>query len=298
MFKLVRWSDSLQRQFNDSVVLYSRVREALTRAQEFKGGMVWKTGGMYAVLVRTFPHQPQIKLGRRSDTTEKIYEEFTSKKHECNSRLAYLTRKLADAERRNEALQVGQAPPIMIDIFNEFVRANLLENVAIIGRHALYVYETAVNAYIQSKFLGCPARDLCQGHPRRLQLLVTQNCSLDKVAKHLWVADTSFTQVMVNPLIYRNTTGFEVELLHPGANDSEFEVLDATVTLEQFVVAENGRMAAVRTLAPAALVEYQRRLPQSVKKPALSSKSDIDAATVVEWLLTEECFNHGVRGTY
>ena len=128
------------RQYVDARAAFLELERARKSAQQFRGGMVWKTVGDKEYLVRTSPTGGQKGLGRRSSETEAMFESFTAKKQTAEERLAALKTTVARHERLNRALRVGRMPNIAVAILARIANAGLDEHFRVVGTHSLYAY--------------------------------------------------------------------------------------------------------------------------------------------------------------
>ena len=73
-------SDNAARQVIDSTTVFNEFMRVRAQARPYAGGMYWKKQGGYAYLVKTKPDNRQERIGPRSAETERIYQDFTSRK--------------------------------------------------------------------------------------------------------------------------------------------------------------------------------------------------------------------------
>lgn len=300
-------SDSAARQIVDSVSIFSEWRRAALAARSYAGGMYFKKEGDYEYLVKTFPNNKQQRHGRRSPETEKIFNSFIGLKAKTEDRVRSLSGALAEAERMNKALKVGRAPNKVVTLLNTLDDAGLGEHFTVVGTNALYAFEAAASVHIESGAMATLDVDLLWDARRKVQFVNTM--------KQL---DQSMLQVLrrVSPTFERkedqresvvDDTGFEVEFLrretiegdeHPfkftDDDDDVFAVpapraavLTSAPRFEHVVISSTGRMALMRTIAPAIFVEFKRWMAELPNREAGKRRRDARQADIVSLMLTE-----------
>src|ERR1035437_8242376 len=141
-------SDNAARQLIDSTTIFDEFVRVKKQARPYAGGMYWKRQGAYEYLVKTSPDNQQRRMGPRAPETEKINEQFTTRKLELETRLKSLRAALSDAERLNKALKVGRVPSMVVSVLQTLEDAGLGQHFTVVGTHALYAYETAAGVRI------------------------------------------------------------------------------------------------------------------------------------------------------
>lgn len=277
-------------------------------AKRYQGGMYWKKDGGYEYLVKTHPDNRQMRMGRRSTESEKIYEDFTSRKKQVEERLRTIKQALQDAERLNKALRVGRTPTVVVDILNALEDANLGPHFVVVGTHTLYAYEAAASVRIQQAALATLDVDLLWDARKRvkfLDLMVRDELSILTV---LQKADKTFERKESQLQSAVNAKGFEVEFLrrtttqgdpHPfrfSADEDDLwpiqaeraSVLTVAPRFEQLVISTTGKMAIMRTISPETFVMFKQWLAKSAKhrEPAKRRRDELQAE-IVQGLLDE-----------
>lgn len=102
----------------------------------------------------------QERLGPRSEQTERVFADFSSRKEALASRLASLQEALTEAERLNKALKAGRTPNLVIGVLQALEDAGLSDHFTVVGTHALYAYETAASVRIVQGALATQDVDL------------------------------------------------------------------------------------------------------------------------------------------
>jgi hypothetical protein len=270
--------DNAARQLIDSMTVFDEFKRVQAEARRHSGGMYWKRQGDYEYLVRTGVDNRQRRIGPRSEETEKLLEDFTSRKAAVETRLRSLREALKDAERLNKALKVGRVPATVLAVLQSIEDAGLGEHFAVVGTHALYAYETAAGVRIVQGALATQDVDLLWDARRRVRF-ITDLGRLDiSMLQVLQRADPSFVRKEGQAETAINAKGFEVDFLrrqpegddpHPFRfSDDEDDlwpvqaerasVLTSAPRFEHVVVSATGRMARMRTIAPQSFVAFKR----------------------------------------
>lgn len=301
-------SDNAARQLIDSSTIFYEYHRAVAAARQYAGGMYWKVQGEYTYLVKTMPDNRQKRIGPKSAVTETIYNEFTTRKLQTESRVASLRSALVDAERLNKALKVGRVPAIVVSVLQILEDAGLGEHFSVVGTHALYAYESAAGIRIVQGALATQDVDLLWDARQRVRFIADMERLDISVLKLLQKADPSFLRKedQINTAI--NSKGFEIEFLrrmqqeddeHPfqltnHEDDLWVEqalrasVLTDAPRFEHVVVAANGRMALMRTIEPRVFVEFKNWLATKAKnRPAVKRRRDQLQALIVQSLLED-----------
>ena len=300
--------DNAARQIIDSSTVFGEWRRAVAQARPYSGGMYFKKEGEYEYLVKTHPNNRQERMGRRSPETEQILERFTTRKQEAEARSKSLRDALREAQRMNKAVKAGRVPDKVIAVLNALDEAGLLDHFTVVGTHALYAYESAAGVRIVPGALATQDVDLLWDARRRMQFLSTMG-RLDKsMLQVLQSADRSFRRKDGQAESAIDDKGFEVDFLrreHVGDDPHPFRftddendlwpmqaeraaVLTSAPRFEHVVISSTGRMALMRTIAPAAFVEFKRWMSTSAShRPAAKRRRDALQADIVQKLLDE-----------
>lgn len=246
---------SAARQLADAFAVFSEYRRVRALAQPFAGSsMYWKRDGTQEHLVRTRPgERSHERLGPRSATTERLFADYAAPKAALEGQLKSLREQLVEAQYQNKALRAGRAPGTVVAVLRALDDAGLHERFITCGVHALYAYEAAARVRVgpdtpHAAWLGDASRRL---------LLVTHGDALDTaLLATLRRADRTFERTSATGNSAVNARGFEVRWVHetvPGVRP-----LSSAPCFDHPVVAATGRMAWMRTLAPAAFVATVR----------------------------------------
>lgn len=300
--------DGAARQLIDASAVFDEFRRARADAAKFAGGMYWKRQGHYEYLVKTSPDNRQQRLGPRSEETEQTHQRFNRRKQEVEARLRSLRDALREAERLNKALKVGRTPSLVVRLLQAIDDAGLGPHFIVVGTHALYAYESAAGVRVTPGALATQDVDLLWDARHRVQFLSDLQRLDTSMLGILQSVDPSFRRKDLHNETAVNDRGFAVDFLrrqpvdgdpHPFRfSDHEEDlwpvqavraaVLTDAPRFEQPVISATGKMAIMRTIAPAAFVEFKRWLATKAKdRPPLKRRRDQRQAEIVQSLLDE-----------
>jgi len=302
--------ESAARQLIDATTVFAEYQRVAAQARPYAGTMYWKLEGGYEYLVKTRPRRRnQERVGARSPHTEAIFREFSERKQSLEARLTSLRAALGEAERMNKALKVGRTPSLVVTLLQVLEDAGLAPHFTVVGTHALYAYETAASIRIAPDALATRDVDLLWDARKRVQFM-TEIAHLDQsMLNVLKRADPSFERKEGQNETAINDRGFEVDFLrrqpvegdpHPfrfSADEGDLwpvqavraNVLTTAPRFEHAVVAATGRMALMRTISPAAFVEFKRWLAEAApQREQAKRRRDRLQADIVQELLDQQ----------
>ncbi|MFT3819676.1 MAG: GSU2403 family nucleotidyltransferase fold protein [Rubrivivax sp.] len=300
--------ENAARQMIDSVTVFNEHRRVQAEARKHAGGMYWKRQGEYEYLVKTTPDNRQQRLGPRTEETQRTYQAFTQRKQEAESRLKSLRAALKEAERLNKAVKAGRVPGIVVALLQTLDDAGLGQHFAVVGTHALYAYEAAAGVRIAQGALATQDVDLLWDARRRVQFVTDLERGDRSMLGVLQRVDPTFRRKELHHETAINDRGFEVDFLrrmpidgdpHPFRfSDDEDDlwpvqaarasVLTDAPRFEHVVVSVTGKMALMRTIAPATFIEFKRWMAESAPhRPPLKRRRDRLQADIVQALLDE-----------
>ena len=307
MTNYIPLSDNAARQVIDSTTVFTELCRVKAQAQPYAGSMYWKKEGVYEYLVKIKPRRrSQERLGRRSEPTERIFAEFTSRKQALESRLASLREALTEAERMNKALKAGRTPNLAVEVLQVLDGAGLAEHFTVVGTHALYAYETAASVRIAQGALATLDVDLLWDARKRVQFMSDLERLDASVLSVLKRADPTFERKQGHNQTAINARGFEVDFLRRQAVEGDphrfrfsqdegdlwpvqavrASVLTTAPRFEHAVISVRGSMALMRTIVPSAFVEFKRWMAEQApqREPAKRRRDRLQADIVQELL--------------
>jgi hypothetical protein len=299
------------RQYIDAVAAFTAAEEAQAEMLAFRGSMYWHKGPPSspeaAYLVRADASSAERGLGPRSAETEAIYSAFHERKERAKERLAGLKSAMAVHKRLNRALRVGRLAPIVVEILNRLAEARLSEHFRIVGTHALYAYEAEAGVMFDSEAVATRDIDLLWDVRKRVAFSTALNRLDSSMLGVLQKVDRSFRIRRSQTYTAVNKDGFEVDIIrreqaeddpHPirlSGDDDDFWVVQAPRAqvladarpFSAIVVATNGEMARMNTIAPATFVRFKRWMSKLPGREALKRRRDALQADAVERVLQE-----------
>ncbi|MES2296484.1 MAG: GSU2403 family nucleotidyltransferase fold protein [Pseudomonadota bacterium] len=299
------------RQYIDAVSTFDAYDEALTEAAQVRGGMYWHKGPASApesaYLVRTSAAGSEKSLGPRSPDTEAIYENFQKRKALADQRRDGLKEALVKHKRMNRALRVGRVAPLIVAILNRLAATKLHEHFRVVGTHALYAYESAAGITFDDAAAATRDIDLLWDVRKRVAFATALGQIDSSMLGVLRKVDPTFRVRDAQKYTAVNQDGFEVDIIrreqasgdpHPiRLSDDEDgfwvaqapraqELLDAP-QFSAVVVATNGDMARMSTLAPMAFVRFKKWMGALHDRDPLKRRRDALQAQQVEAVVRE-----------
>ncbi|MDY0107037.1 MAG: GSU2403 family nucleotidyltransferase fold protein [Giesbergeria sp.] len=304
-------SSAIARQYIDAVATFEAWEEAQQEAAQVRGGMYWHAGPPSApearYLVRTTPAGAETSLGPQTPETQAIYDRFMQRKRESAERMAGLKAALNQHRRLNRALRVGRVEPLVVNLLARLAATQLSPHFRVVGTHALYAYEAAAGVRLESDAMATRDIDLLWDTRKRIQF-ATQLARVDNsMLGVLKKVDNTFRIRQSQKYTAVNKDGFEVDIIrrerteddpHPiklSDEDDDFWVAQArraNVLLDApgfsaVIVATNGTMARMNTVAPATFVTFKRWLAAQRDREALKRRRDGLQADAVQRLVDE-----------
>jgi hypothetical protein len=302
---MIELPETALRQYIDAASAFTAREEALREMAQVRGGMYWHKApahaGTDAYLIRTSSNGSEKSLGPRSIETEKIYAAFQERKASVSERAAGLKSALELQRRMNRALQVGRVPTIIVHLLNRLASAGLDEYFRVVGTHVLYAYESAAGIRFEQGAIATRDIDLLWDVRKRVSFATALAKVDSSMLGLLRKVDASFRIRESQKYTAVNKDGFEVDIIqrpqtendpHPvklSEQEDDFwvvqapqaqELLDAT-PFSAVVVATNGEMARMNTLAPMDFVRFKQWMSELPGREAIKRRRDALQAHVV-----------------
>lgn len=295
------------RQYIDAEAAFSAWEQARQAAGEVRGSMFWRQDRGLSYLVRANTAARQTRLGPRSAETEALYERFTARKQQLEDRLAQLRQTLTRHERLNRALRVGRCPAILVAILQRFDQHGLSQHLLTVGTHALYAYEAAAGVRVAPQALATQDVDLLFDTRQRVTFFARLEAADTSFIDILRKADKTFEVRPDQLQTAVNAQGFEVDVIRRDARDEDphplrmshkeedlwavqvasGERLLSARRFSQVVVASNGAMARMHTVAPADFIQVKQALARNATRDPLKKPKDALQARMVQQLVDD-----------
>lgn len=296
------------RQYIDARSTYVALSQAKQKAKEVRGGLYWKKKDSQTYLIRTATDNGQKSLGPKSEENELIYKNFVARKTSYESRLSELKRTMGKMERLNRALRVGRVPNIVVNLLQALEDAEVSDHFIVVGTHALYAYETEAGVLMASETIATQDIDLLWDTRKRFKLATHLRREDVSIIDLLRKVDKSFQIREDQKYTAVNSGGFEVDIIrrevkegdpHPiriSRHDDDFWVTqakraDTLINAKRFssvIVATNGEMAQMNTIAPQSFVEFKQWLAKQDSREPIKRKRDLLQAKAIEQLLEQD----------
>lgn len=302
---LIPLTEDQLRQYIDAESAYRAWEQAHHAASQVRGSMFWRQDRGHEYLVRSSATARQTRLGARSPETEAMYARFTERKSALQARVQTLRDTVERHERLNRALRVGRCPAIVVAILQRFEQYGLTEQLLTVGTHALYAYEAAAGVRIAPQALATQDVDVLFDTRQRVSFLSRLQEADMAFIDVLRKADKSFEVRDDQLQTAVNAQGFEVDVIRRDARDGDPHPLRmshkehdlwavqvgtgaqmvSAARFSQVVVASNGAMARMHTLAPEAFVRLKRGLARRASRDPLKRPKDALQARIVQGML-------------
>ena len=196
-------SDNQRRVYIDTAQLYEAYLSAYHKGRAYRGGMHWKKAKGREYLFRSRDRYGYGKsLGPRSSETEKILMEFRKNKQQVKERLESLKDRLKEQARFCKAAMIQRVPRVAAETLRHLDQQKLLgRNVIIVGTNALYAYEAAAGAYVDTSITATGDLDILWDVRSRLTLVADNDIDQTGLLDILRKADRSFE--LSGPRSYR-----------------------------------------------------------------------------------------------
>ncbi len=302
------------RQLIDAEACFLALEEARQKAKAVRGSMFWRVDKGRDYLVRATTRAKQERLGPKSAETEGIYQRFTERKVSAEQRVSSLEAALDRHRRMNLALRLGRCPNLVQKILELLDKQGLAEHFLTVGTHALYAFETAAGVRVMPDALATRDVDVLFDTRKRVSFFTQLEQNDLSFIKLLQKADKSFEIKEDQRYTAVNKDGFEVDVIRRHAKDGDphplkmshhdddlwavqvdsGEQMLGAGRFSQIVVASNGAMARMTTIAPQTFVKLKRKLSTSDNRDPLKRDKDALQAKVVQSLLDD--YMIGLRG--
>ena len=302
-------SDNQRRVYIDTAQLYETYLSAYHKGRAYRGGMHWKKAKGREYLFRSRDRYGYGKsLGPRSQETEKILMEFRKNKQQVKERLENLKDRLKEQARFCKAAMIQRVPRVAAETLRLLDRQKLLSrNVLIVGTNALYAYEAAAGAYVDTSITATGDLDILWDVRSRLTLVADNDIDQTGLLDILRKADRSFE--LSGPRSYRaiNRDGYMVDLIKsrpkqmlrrertqrggPGdlkaAEIKNLHWLISSPKVYQIVIGEDGFPAAISAPDPRAFALHKLWLSKQTRRAAVKKQRDHDQAIAVANLVVK-----------
>jgi hypothetical protein len=295
------------RQYIDAESSFTALEQARQAAGEVRGTMFWRQDRGHTYLVRANTAARQTRLGPQTPETEAMHARFNERKAQLEGRLLALKETTSRHERLNRALRVGRCPNILVAILQRFEQYGLSQHLLTVGTHALYAYEAAAGVRIAPQALATQDVDVLFDTRKRVTFFSRLEDADMSFIDVLRKADKTFEIRPDQLQTAVNAQGFEVDVIRRDAKGEDphplrmshkdhdlwaVQVSSGSRMLgaerfSQVVVASNGAMARMTTVAPAAFVRIKRALSTNRTRDPLKKPKDALQATIVQQLIDE-----------
>lgn len=301
--------DDARRQYIDAQSVFSAWEDAFKEMSNVRGSMRWKNQNGKDYLIRVSTIGNNKSLGPRSKDTEKIHDNFVSRKMAAQQRFNDLTESLERQQRMNRALFVGRSPRMLVDILNRLYKEGLSEFFTVVGTHALYAYEARAGVLFgESEAMATQDVDFLLDVRKRISFVTKMKHAATSMLKLIQKVDPSFRLRNDQKYTAVNSRGFEVDIIRREPKDGdphplrltddegdEFYVVparNAGILLDgppfsAMIVSASGHMARMNTISPLTFIRFKRWLAEQANRDTMKRSRDQLQANLVEELVNE-----------
>lgn len=301
-------TDMQVKNFINTEQLHLALKDAMTHAIDYRGGLSWKVSRGVEYLYRTLDRNGSAKyIGPRNEKTENIFKQFSDSKLRSSEKISTLKEKIAEQARLNKALKINRCPQIVADIANELDVCGLMGGgIEIIGTNALYAYESMAGVQILQESLATSDVDLLFDTRSKISLVAPEGLSENGVLGILRKADKSFSIVESKNFRAVNKSGFLVDLIRQmpsppwkeeasGLADGDLKATDiwnmkwilSMPKVSQTVIATNGIPVMMVVPDPRAFAMFKFWLSESDERDPKKKRRDLAQALIVKKIIDE-----------
>jgi hypothetical protein len=224
---------------------YAAYREAMTRADSYRGSMVWSKIKGREYLVRSHYDKSgirrQVSLGLRSENTEKTKLQYQRGRTEAQGRLKDLKSVMARQAAINRAIGLGRVPLIGAKIVRALDRTGMLgSGIRVVGTNAIYAYEATAGIWLDPDLTTTEDIDLLLDARGGLTFVAMEDVSQPSLLRVLQKVDRSFER---SKQTFRavNRDGYLVDLIKPVRKPpwkAEYEKVSVGVDADDLLAVE------------------------------------------------------------
>ncbi len=262
-----------------------------------KGSMVWKRSAGHQYLYRVDGRR-QTSLGRRTDATEKIKDNYTKARTAARANLTRMRKGIESSAAINRAMGIARVPKLAANLLRALDKHRLLgDGLFVVGTHALFAYEAASGVVFKSDVLTTEDLDLLADTRSHLVVALASGLKGEGLLQCLQQVDPTF---QMQPNNYRavNANNYLVDVIRP---IERREMYDTDINLGGFVpvgitglqwlvnaprfeataIAEDGMPVWIPCIDPRAFALHKLWLSKRIDRRALSRPRDKAQAEAV-----------------
>lgn len=316
-FLFLEYSDSQIKQRTNVKMLYKSYIDALNSYNlSFRYKMLWqKHKDGYELLAKQhLKSGTREYLGRRSDETQKIREDFEASKLKVKNRLSNLKEKMKKEEKLNKLEGITRAPKELVAIFSKINELGLDDKVIAIGTNSLYAYETRSAVIIEQEHLATRDIDLLNRKEKGISFIFNEIMTTKSANELLNSIDSSFIKSDEASYRFINDDGVWIELINPMSDsikqesfrDNLFEDimplamkgmqwLENSRLFKELIIGENGKCAFITTVHPLEYAIYKNWLSAQEDRDYIKHTRDLQQSKLVTKLIIEHMPNIDIR---
>ncbi|MHB8068080.1 MAG: GSU2403 family nucleotidyltransferase fold protein [Desulfobaccales bacterium] len=298
-YVLTEFSPGQRQTYRTAVEIYRAFLQALAQSRSHKGGMHWKRirGRQYLYRYRDRLGHGE-SLGRREETTERLFAHFTQERLEAAARVQAARLRLQEQARFCRAALINRVPKATAKILRALEQHDTGQNLLVIGTAALYAYAGGAGVFLEPPGLLAAAQ-------RGLTLAAAGEISWEELLQVARRTDRSFAPLPGMGCRAANRDGFQVALLKsgrqrpgkqktltvPGAREplppeaGNLQFLTASSKFSQVVIGKDGGPATMVVPDPRAFALNKLWLSQQEDREESRRRDDRSQALAVAALV-------------
>ena len=308
-FLFFQRNDAQIKQFHNSKMLYETYLQALKRFNlSYRYKMIWqKHKDGYELLAKVeLGSGKREYLGRKSEATIKLKEDFKSSKIKMKEKLSSLKEKLLKNAKLNKLEGIARTPKELVDIFLKINELGLDDKLIVIGTNALYAYEARCGLAIEQEHLATRDIDLLNRKEKGISFIFKELMLSTNAIDFLQTIDKSFHKSEEASYRFINDDGVWVELINPVSESVKQESykdnlfsdviplsmngmqwLENSRLFQETIISENGKCANITTVHPLEFAIYKQWLSKQETRDYQKHIRDQQQSKLVTQLIQE-----------
>jgi hypothetical protein len=308
-FLFLQYNDAQIKQRTNVKMLYASYMDALNSYNlSFRYKMLWqKHKDGYELLAKQhLKSETREYLGRKSDETEQIREDFENSKAKIKKRLSTLKEKMKKEEKLNKLESITRAPKELVAIFSKINELGLDNKIIAIGTNSLYAYEARSAVIIEQEHLATRDIDLLNRKDKGISFIFNEMMTTKNAIELLSMIDSSFVKSDKAPYRFINDDGIWIELINPMSDSIKQESfkdnlfadvmplamngmqwLENSRLFKELIIGENGKCAFITTVHPLEYAIYKNWLSSQEDRDYLKHTRGLQQSKLVTKLITE-----------
>lgn len=300
MFNFISYNDNQRKQYINAEHTYLRYLEKYQHYHiHYKYSMFWERN----ILVKKRSRNNKKEyIGKRSEKTEEIYEQFIRGKKESKEQLNIAKEELQIQEKFNKFYKLNRTPKALIKIFQKLNKLNMDDKIIVIGTNSIYAYESYCAIFVEEKHLATFDIDLLSRKDKKISFLMKEQFPNIKATQFIKEIDKSFEENPKVPYRFENKEGVIIEIINPtrkhitikdsfmdiiGLDMEGMQWLESTKIFKSLIIGDNGEVAYLKTINPLDFAIYKLWLSSRIDREPIKRERDLKQSRLVTKLIEE-----------